>query len=220
MRIGGRHFILFLYHSYITNGDKLFAMLGIPMEESHGLLYIIQCIITIIGFLIFVGLPIILIPNILFRIANKVSEKATVVRKNAWCEYCYAKEEAHGKPHKERETGDEWLKKKKENGSTKNKASYSDYDSSTEQDQSNYGQQTYGYEQQASGYQRTQQPIDEVETARITFMLDSLDFTEKELKAIRNRLIKSFHSDNGEENEAFAQKINQYYALLKPYATK
>ena len=47
---------------------------------------------------------------------------------------------------------------------------------------------------------------------------NNFSITEKELKTIRNRLIKGFHSDNGEENEAFAQKINQYYSVLKPYA--
>lgn len=216
MRIGGRHFILFLYHSYITNGDKVFAMLGIPLEESHGLLYLFQAIITILGLLIFVGLPIILIPGILLSIAKRVSEQSTVIRKNAWCSYCWEREEALNKPHKERETGDEWLQKKKEQESSKSRTSYSN--SSAEQGQSNYNQ--YSYEQQASGYQQAQQPMNDLELARITFMFDSLNFTEKELKTVRNRLIKSFHSDNGEENEAFAQKINQYYAILKPYATK
>ena len=93
-RFGGKHFISFLYHSYTNNGDKLFALLGIPLEESHGLLYIIQAIISVLGLLIFVGLPILLIPGILLAIANKVSEVTTVIRKNAWCDYCQAREDA------------------------------------------------------------------------------------------------------------------------------
>lgn len=217
VRFGGKHFISFLYHSYISNGDKLFALLGIPLEESHGLLYVIQAIISVLGLLIFVGLPILLIPGILLAIANKVSEVTTVIRKNAWCDYCQTREDALHKPHKERENGDEWLRKKKERESSKSKASYSSYHSSAGQGYSDYDQQSSEYQQQTSG---SQQPMDDVEIARITFMLNSLNFTEKELKTIRNRLIKGFHSDNGEENEEFAQKINQYYSVLKPYAKK
>ncbi len=59
----------------------------------------------------------------------------------------------------------------------------------------------------------------ELEKALNLFMFDSVsDITEESLKKQRNRLIKSFHPDLGDENDTkYAQKINDAYALLAKY---
>ena len=51
--------------------------------------------------------------------------------------------------------------------------------------------------------------------ARSLFLLEP-DYTEKELKKQRNRLIKVFHPDSGEKDvQKYAVKVNEYYRLLK-----
>lgn len=56
----------------------------------------------------------------------------------------------------------------------------------------------------------------DIEKALAIFMFDSLDeVTEEALKKQRNKLIKVYHSDSGEENEKYAQKINSAYELIK-----
>lgn len=50
------------------------------------------------------------------------------------------------------------------------------------------------------------------------FMIDSLDgVTESDLKKIRNRLLKTYHPDNGvaDEDGIYTQRINDAFALLK-----
>ena len=52
-------------------------------------------------------------------------------------------------------------------------------------------------------------------------MFDSIDdITQDSLKKQRNALIKAFHPDNAEENEAYSQKINAAYELLSGMAKK
>ena len=53
------------------------------------------------------------------------------------------------------------------------------------------------------------------------FMYDSLDdISIDKLKAQRNKLIKTFHPDLGsDEDNQFAQKINEAYEVLKQYLT-
>ena len=59
------------------------------------------------------------------------------------------------------------------------------------------------------------QDYDEIQKALALFMFDSMaDVTEDNLKKQRNSLIKAFHPDGGEDNEAYAQKINAAYDLL------
>lgn len=58
--------------------------------------------------------------------------------------------------------------------------------------------------------------------ATALFMLDN-SFTKSDLKRQRNRLMKAFHPDtteNDEELEAYAQKINSAYELLLDYCTE
>ena len=56
---------------------------------------------------------------------------------------------------------------------------------------------------------------DEVQKALALFMFDSVaDLTVEALKAQRNKLIKAFHPDQGESDEAYAKKINAAYELL------
>lgn len=49
--------------------------------------------------------------------------------------------------------------------------------------------------------------------AAALFMIDD-EYTEKDLKKIRNGLIKVFHPDGGEFNEEYAQKIGKAYDVL------
>ncbi len=56
----------------------------------------------------------------------------------------------------------------------------------------------------------------ELQKALALFMFDSMaDVTEENLKKQRNALIKTFHPDAGEDNAAYAQKINDAYDLLQ-----
>ena len=64
-------------------------------------------------------------------------------------------------------------------------------------------------------YNQESQNIGEIEKALALFMFDSMDeVTEENLKQQRNALIKAFHPDNNESNEAYSQKINAAYELL------
>ncbi len=64
-------------------------------------------------------------------------------------------------------------------------------------------------------YNQESQNIGEIEKALALFMYDSMDeVTESSLKQQRNALIKAFHPDNNESNEAYSQKINAAYELL------
>ena len=59
----------------------------------------------------------------------------------------------------------------------------------------------------------------QLQKALAMFMFDSInDVTAENLKAQRNRLIKSFHPDaNSDEDTRYAQKINEAYELLHKY---
>lgn len=59
--------------------------------------------------------------------------------------------------------------------------------------------------------------ISELQQAMSLFMIDSLDEINPEsLKALRNKLIKTFHPDTGtEEDTRHAQKINAAYEIIK-----
>lgn len=66
------------------------------------------------------------------------------------------------------------------------------------------------------GYAQENVSIGEIEKALALFMFDSMDeVTEESLKKQRNALIKAFHPDNNETNEAYSQKINASYELLR-----
>ena len=70
-------------------------------------------------------------------------------------------------------------------------------------------------------YNQESQNIGEIEKALALFMYDSMDeVTEASLKQQRNALIKTFHPDNNESNEAYSQKINAAYELLSGLANK
>lgn len=63
--------------------------------------------------------------------------------------------------------------------------------------------------------------IGEVQKALALFMFDSIDeVTQDSLKKQRNTLIKAFHPDNAEANEAYSQKINAAYDLLSGMVNK
>lgn len=55
----------------------------------------------------------------------------------------------------------------------------------------------------------------ELENAMSLFMIDDVsEITSQLLRDQRNKLLKTYHSDNGEMNEKYAQKINTAYDLL------
>ena len=59
------------------------------------------------------------------------------------------------------------------------------------------------------------QNINEIDRALALFMFDSMEeVTEETLKLQRNALIKAFHPDNNDNNDAYSQKINAAYELL------
>lgn len=116
--------------------------------------------------------------------------------------------------------------------------SYQDYQNHNYQEYGNqngyYQQNNYQNSYQNSGNQNNnyqnnnyqdnssqQQADPELTKALATFMLDDFNFTESELKSMYHRLIKSFHPDgNSDEDKKYAQKLNHYYEILKPYAKK
>lgn len=60
----------------------------------------------------------------------------------------------------------------------------------------------------------------ELTKALATFMFSDIsEVTMETLKHQRNKLIKAFHTDNGEENERYAQKINNAYNVIKKRIT-
>lgn len=74
---------------------------------------------------------------------------------------------------------------------------------------------------QNGGARQEESRAAETDKALALFMFDSIaDVTEESLKRQRDVLIKAFHPDNGEENTAYAQKINAAYVILKGIAKK
>ncbi len=59
----------------------------------------------------------------------------------------------------------------------------------------------------------------ELKQALSLFMIDDIkDVSLNDLKALRNRLIKTFHPDIGNDNDTkYAQKINQAYEIIKAH---
>lgn len=64
--------------------------------------------------------------------------------------------------------------------------------------------------------------ISELQQAMSLFMIDNLDeITPEKLKALRNKLIKTFHPDIGtDEDNKHAQKINAAYEIIKDAINK
>ncbi len=72
-------------------------------------------------------------------------------------------------------------------------------------------------EEYTSQSQDTHIEMDEIEKAKVLFMLDDIDdITLEDIKEQRNRLIRMFHPDTGSESDTkYAQKINNAYEILK-----
>lgn len=61
----------------------------------------------------------------------------------------------------------------------------------------------------------------ELQQAMAVFMLDGLgSVTLQDLQNQRKKLLKVFHPDNGEEDNKYAQKINNAYEVIKKYMEK
>ncbi len=77
------------------------------------------------------------------------------------------------------------------------------------------------YERQKAEFAYTERDFDEVQKALALFMFDSMaDVTPDNLKKQRDALIRTFHPDNGEDNAAYAAKINQAYEVLSELIRK
>lgn len=57
--------------------------------------------------------------------------------------------------------------------------------------------------------------MDEYEKAKVMFGLDSDDYTLEQIKKRRNQLMKTVHPDSGDEDGAYAQKVNRCFDILK-----
>lgn len=82
---------------------------------------------------------------------------------------------------------------------------------------------TKDYESSSESVPESPSPSNpELQKAMSLFMFDSLsEVTQENLKKQRNRLIKSFHPDtNSDEDNKYAQKINEAYSLLFGYINK
>lgn len=84
-----------------------------------------------------------------------------------------------------------------------------------EQHQSDYskgdaGQQQSSYNQKTGGAS-----LSEYEKAKAMFGLDSDDYTLDQIKRIRNKLIKSFHPDESNDDDSYAKKVNSAFDILK-----
>lgn len=55
---------------------------------------------------------------------------------------------------------------------------------------------------------------DDLQKAMAAFFLEK-GYTEQDLRRQKKKLMKTFHPDEGETNDEYAQKINQYYDILK-----
>ena len=78
-----------------------------------------------------------------------------------------------------------------------------------------------GEAHQENQQRTTSSDMNEVQKALALFMFDSLDdVTQDSLKKQRNIMIKAFHQDNLEKNEAYSQKINAAYELLSQHIQK
>ena len=120
----------------------------------------------------------------------------------------------------------EWLQKKEERES---KSDYDEYVKKLKKSAENQQK----IEQEAAQRQREQDIYQEAykraysegfyraksenEQARAMFMLED-GFTGSDLKKQYHRLLKVYHPDTGESDDAFVKKITTAYNILKPYA--
>lgn len=81
-------------------------------------LFILLQIVIVLLSLAVAGIVVLIIylvlPLVLLRLVNKFCVRMVAARKNTWASYMYDKETKAGQPHKQRMTGDEWLKQRKE----------------------------------------------------------------------------------------------------------
>lgn len=176
----------------------------------------VYLIFILIGVVILCAITIVVIPLYILSIFNKLRVSFTIYRKNLGFELGF-----------EKQSGTEWkvlLDKKrkeeeqKEEEEQKKKAEKKTQEQYTEQQYYRNHQQ----QEQANSTKKVEE-ISDLDKARLLFMFDDLNFTEAELKRVRNGLIKSFHQDgsnNEEADKVHSQKINAAYKLLLPYAKK
>lgn len=93
---------------------------------------------------------------------------------------------------------------------------YGEYTRSEEENKEEEWERDNGRNRQEYGRQtwEREEPDSEYAKAKAAFMLED-GYTEKELKAQRNRLLKAFHPDEGDAGTTlYAQNVNRYYEIL------
>lgn len=197
-----------------ANFISSFPELVILFNLQNGIIVIIDILLR----LIFLGLGLLIIymviPFAFLSLIYILYERVTVSRKNSWCTLCFQLETFFHLKHKKRMTGSEWIlyKEKKEEEKKKFQNEKYSYHQDSAQEQTHNTQKE----------QELLEPSD-LQKAMIAFWLNDLNFTEHELKRTRNKLIKSFHQDGSDDEEAdkkHSQQINYYYSILKNYAKK
>ncbi len=98
------------------------------------------------------------------------------------------------------------------------------YNRETKSSYGEYSQSDETHKRQQSGNARDDAvktaPPDKYLKAKMMFMFDESEtYTEQDLKKRRNKLLKVFHPDEGEDNSEYARKINDAYNELKKHVT-
>lgn len=183
------------------------------------------CFIPVIIMIIGEGFIYFVSPLIVISIACVATKGLIIRRKNNWCEMFICFENTFHLKHKKRLTGTEWnqLKNEKFNEEKAKRERERAHNRGTYSNNQQYEKSNQYYQEQQKKYDDNQstgrQYPHEVEKAKDTLMLDSMDFTLKELKSVRNIYMTKFHTDNSKDiDDSYAQKINAAFDILKNYA--
>lgn len=217
--IGGIPFIKFLPYKY----NDFCGLLHVNLI-SNGLLALIVGLLVLIGLLI-VCIPYLLIVVFAFGVVCEAYVKIAAKRKDAFCSFFYEYENLFHLEHKRRLSGSEWLERRAQKAKEAEEKQKRREEERQKKQEESYQRQYQ--EEQETNYQNqngsTSSEPSDLQKAMILFMFDDFDFTESELKKTRNRLIRDFHPDGSDDEEKatkYAQRINRYYEVLKPYAKK
>lgn len=217
--IGWKYFTL-----YTENLCDWFYKLLMTILPNNGIIGLVVSFIAILLFIIVV--PLLLIGFCITLSQGRLED--AINTKNA---YMWDYETAHNLPHKKRMNGEQFfnsLGRKIDD----TKDTFTDYYESVMGEQSFESETKHFYEKQWKEERKqkrrenqenntNQNYGNDINKAMALFMLDDMTFTLADLKKIRNRLMKSCHSDNYGNDELSnkqSKKINQAFNLLKQYA--
>jgi hypothetical protein len=207
---------------YLTN-------LGLPEPWN-----LIVGILEVLFFLVLIVVVYVGVPLIIFSIGLVLSRTFSIVRINTKNSLFYALETKRGKPHKERLSGSEYFElketRKAEKEKVKNekavdkilkknyksmpnitKNNYTDYTKDVFSD-SGYNAKT-DYEPEA---ETAMEVPDDVRAALEFYGFRNFNYTEKELKKVRTKLLIKYHPDNNpdEDTSEKTQLVNSYFSIL------